>query len=171
MNRFSLYGFVLALLVIILDQATKIAALSAGLADHTITILPVFDLVLVWNHGVSFGMFNHGQYLPPMLFAAASGAIGLGFAFWLTRAHNLVLALGLGLVVGGAVGNIIDRFRLGAVVDFLDFHIGDLHWPAFNIADSGVVIGIALVLFDSLFFKRPDAKGDAKGESGVKTTS
>ncbi len=166
MNKLSLYGFAFALLVVILDQATKIAALSAGLADHAITILPVFDLVLVWNHGVSFGMFNHGTPLSPLVFVGLSGAIGLGFAVWLTRVHSLWLAVALGMVVGGAVGNIIDRLRLGAVVDFLDFHIGDLHWPAFNIADSGIVIGIALILFDSLFCKRPTPRG----EPGVNTT-
>jgi signal peptidase II len=142
-------GFVAALFVLIADQLSKMMALQA-MNGQSHEVLPFFNLVLVWNRGVSFGMFNHGDPLPPLVFVAVSMAIACGFAVWLWRAENRMIALGLGLVIGGAIGNVIDRLVHGAVVDFLDFHLGDLHWPAFNIADSGIVIGIALVVIDGL---------------------
>lgn len=152
MRRWHVYGAIIALLAILADQASKAAVLRLGLDSRQIEILPVFNLVLVWNHGVSFGMFNHGAPLPPILFAAFSTVIGLGFAWWMLRAETRLMAVALGLVVGGAFGNVIDRLARGAVVDFLDWHFGEWHWPSFNVADSAVVVGIALVLLDGLLF-------------------
>ena len=155
-GRWRTFGAILAVITVAADQASKTAILGLDLDTHQLAILPVFNLVLVWNHGVSFGMFNHGAPLPPILFAAFSSVIGLGFAVWLARAETKLLAVALGLVVGGAFGNVIDRLTRGAVVDFLDVHLGAWHWPSFNVADSAVVAGIALILLDGLFFGRKD---------------
>ncbi len=143
------YGLAMAAAILIADQASKQAAL--GLEGASREILPFFNLVLVWNRGVSFGLFNHGEPLPPILFVLVSLGIAALFCFWLFRAENRMMALAIGSVIGGAVGNVIDRLRFGAVVDFLDFHIAGIHWPAFNIADSAIVVGIALIVFDGLF--------------------
>ncbi len=142
-------GLIAALFVLIADQLSKTIALQA-MNGQSHEVLPFFNLVLVWNRGVSFGMFNHGDPLPPLVFVALSLVIAGGFTIWLWRAESRLIALALGLVIGGAAGNVIDRLVHGAVVDFLDFHLNDLHWPAFNIADSGIVIGIALVVIDGL---------------------
>lgn len=146
-NRFL--GLLLAFMIMIADQGSKVMALQIA-QGQSYEVFSFFNLVLVWNRGVSFGMFNHGQPLSPFIFIAVSLAIAGGFAAWLWRAESRAVAAALGLVIGGAIGNVIDRLVHGAVVDFLDFHLGGLHWPAFNIADSGIVIGIALIVIDGL---------------------
>jgi signal peptidase II len=87
----------------------------------------------------------------PWILSAVALIIALGLAFWLTRVTHLLTALGVGLVIGGALGNVIDRLRFGAVFDFLDFYVGTYHWPAFNVADSCITIGVVLLLWDGLF--------------------
>lgn len=155
-------AFSIILLTLILDQITK-AYILARIETGAIEALPFMNLVLVWNRGISFGLFNHGDPLPPILFVIISLAITAGFAIWLWRTQDRFLATGLALVIGGALGNVIDRLRFGAVIDFLDFHVAGWHWPAFNIADSAVCIGIAIVLFDGLFCGRKD-KGAGHAE-------
>lgn len=119
-------------------------------------IAPFFDLVLGWNRGSSFGMLG-GHELPPWTLAFFSGAIATGLLVWLLRTDNRVVAMGLALVVGGAIGNALDRIRHGAVTDFLDFHLAGWHWPTFNLADVGVVCGAALLILDSFVRRDPDA--------------
>lgn len=122
----------------------------------SIEILPVFNLVMVWNTGISFGIFSEGTSITLLIVLPL--CITVIFAIWLARTDTWVKGTAIALVIGGAIGNIIDRARFGAVIDFLDFHIGDLHYPAFNLADSCVVIGIGLLIVYSLFCeKRPDA--------------
>jgi signal peptidase II len=157
MKTIHLYGLALAVLVVITDQLSKLAILHN--VHDSVALLPIFNLTLVWNHGVSFGMFNHGGMIPPVLFMAISLIIACGFGVWMFKTDSRLVVPALGLVIGGAIGNVIDRAHLGAVVDFLDFHIGDWHYPAFNVADSAVVIGIALVLVDSLFFSANKRRG------------
>lgn len=142
-------GLMAAFFILIADQLSKMMALQT-MNGQSHEVLPFFNLVLVWNRGVSFGMFNHGDPLPPLVFVVISLVIAGGFFIWLWRAQSRLISLALGLVIGGAIGNVIDRLVHGAVVDFLDFHLNGLHWPAFNIADSGIVIGIALVVIDGL---------------------
>ena len=149
-SRLRLYGFAAALAVLTADQASKQAALGIA-PGESLPVTPFFNLVLVWNRGVSFGLFNHGAPLPPVVFIVISLIIALLFGAWLLKAENRMMALSIGAVIGGAIGNVIDRFRFGAVVDFLDFHIAGIHWPAFNVADSAIVVGIALIVFDGLF--------------------
>ena len=150
-------GLATAAAVAILDQLSKTAVL-AFFSDHGLgnrrSILPFFDLVLTYNRGMSFGMFNDGHGSSALVFSLVAAAIVAGLIFWLWRVESAFLAVAIGLIIGGAVGNVIDRVRLGAVVDFLDFHVGAWHWPAFNLADSAICIGVAAMLLDSLLLRR-----------------
>lgn len=150
MSRFAKYGLVLALVVVVLDLASKawmMALLQArgGMVD----LLPVFKLVEVWNRGMSFGLFSDSGAKWALVGLAL--AISAGIVWWLRTAGSWRQAMALGLVLGGAIGNVIDRLRFGAVYDFLYFHVGDWYWPAFNLADSAITVGVALLVWDSLF--------------------
>lgn len=139
-----------------LDQATKALAMrSANVLTAGIEVLPFFNLVLGRNTGVTFGMFA-GQALgqrPVILF---TGAVVVALSVWLSRTSNARQAAALGAIIGGALGNILDRFRLGGVTDFLDFHLAGYHWPAFNFADTAIVIGVAtLILTEAAEKKQP----------------
>ncbi|MGH6912339.1 MAG: signal peptidase II, partial [Geminicoccales bacterium] len=134
-------GWTVALLVVGLDQLTKWAALYLlDLPSRPIEVTSFFNLVMVWNRGVSFGMFSTGGPLAPWLLSGLALAVVIGLAIWLRRTEHWLIAVGLGLVIGGALGNVVDRLRYGAVVDFLDFHVAGWHWPAFNIADAGICV-------------------------------
>lgn len=120
-------------------------------------IAPFFNIVMVWNKGVSFGIFNNHGESGPLLLSILAFAIVTMFLIWMVRSPSSLVRLGIAMIVGGALGNVVDRVRFGAVVDFLDFHIhterwGNLHWPAFNLGDSTICLGIAMLLFHSLFF-------------------
>ena len=153
-------GLITALVVTILDQLTKglILAHFAGRAVGVEAITPFFNLVLTLNHGMSFGLFNGatgaGGRFSVMIFSLVAAAIIVGLLYWLSRVVNPLLGFAIGLIVGGAVGNVADRIRYGAVVDFLDFHIGNYHWPAFNLADGAICLGVAVMLFESLLLRR-----------------
>ena len=151
------YGLALALVWFVVDQATKWWILEGVLSSHgAIHITPFFNLVLGWNRGISFGMLG-GHDLPPWILALFSGSIAAGLIIWLLRTRDRLVATGLALIVGGALGNALDRLRHGAVADFLDFHLADWHWPAFNMADVGVVCGAALLITDSFIRRDRDA--------------
>lgn len=143
-------GLVVAAVVVMADQMVKWWAVGAlGDEPYGIVILPVFNLVLVWNRGISFGMFGGGA-LPSWLLAVVALGVTLALAAWLRRVETRLLASAIGLVIGGALGNVIDRFRYGAVADFLDVHWGDYHWPAFNLADAAISVGVVILLIDAL---------------------
>ncbi len=147
------YELLLLVLVVVLDQVTKLLILRF-LPPGGVEVTSFFNLVLVWNTGVSFGMFQdaaQGRWIL-ILVTCAIGALLL---FWLRRERRTVPRLAIHLILGGAVGNLIDRIRFGAVVDFLDAHLMGYHWPAFNVADSAIVVGAAVLLLDGLFFARP----------------
>ena len=113
-------------------------------------VIPVtgfFNLVLGFNTGVSFGLFGQA---PAWLLMAFTLAIVAGLLVWIHRSDSRLTASALGLVVGGALGNLLDRLRQGAVADFLDFYIGSYHWPAFNLADVAIVCGVGLLLVESV---------------------
>ena len=103
---------------------------------------------------MSFGLFNGDGGLNALLFSLVAAAIVTVLIYWLSRVESPLLAVAIGLIIGGAIGNVIDRIRLGAVVDFLDFHAGSWHWPAFNVADSAICIGVAVMLLDGLLLRR-----------------
>jgi len=150
-------GLVAAALVAALDQLSKAAVLAyfAGraLGEHDV-VTSFFNLTLTYNRGISFGLFNGGAGLNALVFSLAAAAIVAALVFWLSRVESPFLAVAIGLIIGGAAGNVIDRIRFGAVVDFLDFHVGALHWPAFNAADSAICIGVAAMLLDGLLLRR-----------------
>ena len=142
-----LMGFFVLTAVAILDQWSKFALINAANA-HAIPreILPFFNLVMVRNHGISFGMFAESRAWMPLLLTIATSLVALGLALWLARTDEPWVALALGSIIGGALGNIIDRARMGAVTDFLDFHLKMYHWPAFNVADSAIFIGVVILV-------------------------
>lgn len=131
-----------------LDQGTKALALGSTALAQGVEVLPVLNLVLVRNEGVSFGML--GGFVPWWALTVLSLTIVAVLVAWLWRAQGHVLSVALGLVIGGALSNVFDRLRHGAVTDFLDFHLAAYHWPAFNLADVAVVTGTALLLLDGL---------------------
>lgn len=123
-----------------------------------IEVAPFFNLVLTWNRGVAFGLLRVESALTPWLLSAVALVIVAGLVFWLHRAEERRLATALGLVIGGALGNVFDRLAFGAVADFFDFFLGAYHWPAFNLADTTIVVGVAMLLLDGLFGGRESPK-------------
>ena len=120
----------------------------------SIEILPFFNIVMVWNKGVSFGMLTQDSAIGSWLLVGLSAVITLWFAGWLFVAKGKVQKLAIALVIGGAIGNAIDRIRFNGVIDFLDFHAFGWHYPAFNVADSCIVIGVFMLIIYTLFFEK-----------------
>jgi signal peptidase II len=148
--------------VLILDQTTKALVLYYLPLGGSISVIPgFFDLTHVHNPGGAFGFLSGmSSEVRSLLFVAVSVlAAGLILYFyWQTPVRERLLAIGLALLFGGAVGNLIDRIRFGVVVDFLDFYAGELHWPAFNVADSAITVGVFIFGYHLLFGNvRPDS--------------
>ncbi|MBL8705709.1 MAG: signal peptidase II [Rhodospirillales bacterium] len=159
MTRHARYGLVLALVIVVLDLASKAWMMAfLGANGRWVEVLPFFKLAEVWNRGMSFGLFSDSG--AKWVLIALALAISAGITWWLRAANGWRQGMALGLVLGGAVGNVIDRLRFGAVYDFLYFHLGDWYWPAFNLADSAITVGVVLLVWDSLF---------EQGESPKKT--
>ncbi len=147
-----LFGLSVAIIAIVADQLSKYYILHEVLGSWAvINISPVFNLVRAWNTGVSFSMFNNYGSLGAWLLSGMALLIVSFLLFWLKSEKNRLAQAALGLIIGGALGNVIDRIRLGAVFDFLDFHIGESHWPAFNAADSFICIGAGILILQSIF--------------------
>lgn len=144
-------GLILAAIIVVADQASKWLLQDILLKQPIIEVIPgFFNLVMVWNRGISFGMLGGAGALPPWLLSAIAVAICIALFFWLRAARSRWTAWAIGLVIGGAIGNVIDRARWGAVFDFADFYIGRWHWPAFNVADAAIVVGVLALLAESL---------------------
>lgn len=150
-KRYVFLGLAVMLAVIALDQGSKWALLELipSPDQPPVTLAPFFDLVLVWNTGISFGLFS-GHRRPTLLIAVSLAIIAI-LLVGLYKNSSPWMAAALGLVIGGAMGNVIDRLRFGAVADFFDAHIGPYHWPAFNIADSCIFIGVVVLCASSMF--------------------
>ena len=145
-------GLWLAAAVIVLDQITKWYVVAVVLnPPRIIEVTSFFNLALVWNRGVSFGMLGGQDGAGAWILTLVALAIVAALVFWLRRADRPILAVALGMVIGGALGNVIDRVRLGAVADFLDFHVAGYHWPAFNLADSAITVGVVALVVPTLF--------------------
>ena len=157
-------GLAVAAAAVALDQGSKALVLGffgePGCALHRVAVNRFLDLVLTCNPGVSFGLFNRTG-VNSLIFALAALAIVVVLVFWLGRVRATLLAAAIGLVIGGAIGNVVDRLRFGAVIDFLDFHLASWHWPAFNLADSAICLGVAAMLLDGMLSRgpAPQAKG------------
>lgn len=149
-------GLGLAILVFGIDQLTKWWILNSVMQPpRVVRVTPFFNLVMGWNRGISFGMFNQDSPANAWVLTAIAAVIVVILLVWLRRADRQLVVIGIGLVIGGALGNAVDRLRFGAVADFLDFHAAGVHWPAFNAADTAITVGAALLLADALF-SRPE---------------
>lgn len=152
----------LALLVVALDQASKwVILLWVMDPPRIIEVTGFFNLVLVYNRGVSFGLLASDYGWKPFLLALLSLVIVIALLWWLRGQARRLPRYAVGLVVGGALGNVIDRFIHPGVVDFLDFHYAGWHWPAFNVADAAIVCGVGLLLLDGLFGSEGKVKDSA----------
>lgn len=140
------------------DQAFKLYMLNAVMdPPRTIEVLPFFDLVLYWNRGVSFSLFSHEAEFMPYLLSAVALAVVAFLWRLLRQVDDPLTALSIGAIIGGALGNVVDRLLYGAVADFFYFNTGDWWFPAFNIADTGITLGAIGFLWTSLFPRRKAA--------------
>jgi len=155
-KKIQILGLLLSIIVIIIDQASKWTIVSNISEYQRVNILPFFNLTLIYNKGISFGMINGGSIIELALISIITLSILFIVIRWLFRTSSLYVGLSIGLIVGGAIGNTIDRFFHQGVVDFLDFHIGMHHYPSFNVADSSIFIGVVLLLLENLFTKKKD---------------
>lgn len=155
LGRLPTWAWVLlSILVIAFDQITKWAIQQTMVFGHSVQVLPFLDLVLVYNPGAAFSFLSAASGWQRELFIVIGVAASAIIVYLLRRhASDPMFCFALSLILGGAVGNVIDRFRLGAVVDFLDVHVAGHHWPAFNLADSAITCGALLLIWDS--FRRP----------------
>ncbi len=145
-------GLLVAAAVTLFDQWSKWFMVEKVMQPpRVIPVTPFFNLVLGWNRGVSFGFFNNSSPLNDWLLPAVALVIIVVLLVWMGKSKGFLMAASLGLIIGGALGNVIDRFRHGAVTDFLDFYIGSYHWPAFNLADAAITVGAVVLVADSLF--------------------
>ncbi|MFL6791180.1 MAG: signal peptidase II [Bradyrhizobium sp.] len=156
-------GIIAAIATLIIDQASKLWLLFVFEIGHrgAVRVTPFFDLVLTWNVGISFGWFQSDSPAAQIALMVIKAVAVVVLAIWLARSRTPLATVALGLIIGGAVGNAIDRFAYGAVVDFALFHIqiGEkaLNWYVFNLADVAIVAGVAALLYDS-FVGVPAAK-------------
>jgi signal peptidase II len=152
-NHLTLFGLLAALVVLAADQASKYWVLH-GLdlpAVGQIVLLPVLNLTFVRNSGVTFGLLSGSGTWSYLVLAGVALAVVVALGAWLRRAESLLVAVSLGAIAGGAVGNVIDRLRFGSVVDFIDAHLGAWHWYVFNVADAAIVCGVAALVLESVF--------------------
>jgi len=154
-------GVALAIVVLALDQASKLWLMfGADIANRPPMVLaPFLEFVLVWNRGISYGLFQMPHAVGRWGLVIGSVIATVLLSVWLARARTRLLAAGLGLIIGGAVGNLIDRIYWGAVVDFVHFHMGDFSWYVFNVADAAIVFGVIALLYDSFFGAGASPKG------------
>lgn len=147
----------LSLVVVVLDQWSKYWIVANFREYEVLTVWPVFNLTLVYNTGAAFSFLSDAGGWQRWFFVSVAVLVSLVMVIWLARLQprERWTALGLALVVGGAVGNLIDRVVLGKVVDFLQWHWQDWYWPSFNLADSAITLGVILLLIDGLFGARP----------------
>jgi len=147
-----IWGLFAALCALAADQASKFYV-NTDLLENKIGIMytPFFNVIRAWNTGVSFSLFNDWGETGVWALSAFAAVVVLLLLAWMYKEKDLLIRIALGLIVGGAIGNIVDRIRFKAVFDFLDFHIGENHWPAFNLADSFICIGTVLVLIHALW--------------------
>ena len=160
-------GLIVALASILFDQASKWWILVEVMdPPKVIPVTSLLNFVLTWNRGVSFGLFNNEGNFGAWFFSILAIIIVGILLIWLRKAETKVQSISLGFIIGGAIGNVIDRVNHLAVLDFIDFHLGGSHWPAFNAADSFITLGAAVLIVDSLFSRQ---KNDDNVNDNVRT--
>ncbi|HEY4124138.1 MAG TPA: signal peptidase II [Rhizomicrobium sp.] len=170
MNRFDFrnlaardWGFIAAMFALILDQGSKLLMLHAfGFNDmrsgDAVSVFPFFNLVMVWNPGVSYGLFPARGLMGTLLLALFSAGAVAALGWWMWHSHRKSLTIGLGLVIGGALGNLMDRVIYGAVADFFHFYAFGYDWYVFNVADVAITFGVIALLYDALV--KPEARAE-----------
>ena len=154
----------LTAVIVLIDQLTKEAILGHFAPGDTLRVLPVLDITLMYNTGAAFSFLADGGGWQRWLFTALALGIAVAIVIWLRRLKarsQWMVACALSLVLGGAVGNVIDRIKLGHVVDFIHAHWGNAYFPAFNVADSAITVGAVLLLLDALLEGRRKKEADA----------
>jgi lipoprotein signal peptidase len=146
------WGLLAAALVFVADQASKWWVLNVLHLPElgSVPLLPVLNLTMVWNQGVTFGLFHQDSAAGPWLLAGVALAVVVALVLWMRRAERVLVACALGAIAGGAVGNVLDRVRFGAVVDFIHAHAFGWSWYVFNVADAAIVCGVAALVLDGL---------------------
>jgi signal peptidase II len=149
-------GIIAALVALVLDQASKLWLLYVFDLGRrgAVRVTPFFDLLLAWNVGISFGWFQDDSLVTQVILNLVKAAAVIALAVWMAWSRTMLATIALGLIIGGAVGNAIDRFAYGAVLDFALFHIEiagkTYNWYVFNLADVAIVAGVVALLYDSL---------------------
>lgn len=150
-------GLWVAAIIFVLDQASKLWLIHG--TDLRLTypwpLNPFFDLTVVWNYGISYGLFQQHSDLGRWVLTVFKLGAAIFLTFWLRKSTGRFEAVGIGMIIGGAVGNALDRVLHGAVFDFAHFHVGSFSWYVFNIADAGIVVGVALMLAGQFFSGSP----------------
>jgi lipoprotein signal peptidase len=156
MSRLATGGLA-GLAVLAADQASKAWVLQHVDLPNvgSIAVLPFLSFTMVWNHGVTFGLLNNFGALGSFVLAAVALAVVAVLFLWLRRAETAPVAIAIGAIAGGAVGNVIDRLRFGAVVDFIHAHAWGYSWYVFNVADAAIVCGVATLLLDGMIRREP----------------
>lgn len=160
-TKVRLIGGASAFLMLLIDQAHKLWMLNVYdiVSRQPVQVLPFFDLVMAWNKGVSYSLFEADSDLERYGLLTVTTAATLFLAVWLWRAQTRLSGLALGLIIGGAIGNGIDRVAYGAVADFFHFHVGTFSWYVFNLADIGIVAGVGLLLYESFTTSEAQPQG------------
>ena len=143
---------ILSLLVVVLDQLSKQLAEASLLVFERVPLLPGFNLTLVYNEGAAFSFVSDQGGWQRWIFVILATVVTLVLMFWLSRLKQSerLIAIALGLIIGGALGNLIDRVLWGHVIDFIDLYYRQWHWPAFNVADSAITLGVVFIFVDAL---------------------
>lgn len=147
-----LVGIIAIVFAFLADQISKYLLAGYMATGEIVSFGDYFSLVKVWNTGVSFSMFNNHGNFGRIALCILSLTVCVFLVYWMLKEKDKIKIISLGLIIGGALGNVADRIRFGAVLDFLDFHIADHHWPAFNLADSFICIGAGILIMLELFF-------------------
>lgn len=157
---YSVTGLAAAVAALLIDQLHKIWMVSVFEHAQTakITVAPFFDLVLVWNRGISYGMFRQDSDAGRWLLIGFAAAAALALTLWLAQLQTRLSAASVGLIIGGALGNAADRVHYGAVADFFSFHVAGFNWYVFNLADVAIVAGVAGLLLDSARSRHKNAQ-------------
>lgn len=148
----------LSVIVVVLDQITKVLVIQNFQFQESIAVLPLFNLTNVHNYGAAFSFLSDAGGWQRWLLSGLAAVVSLVIIFWVRKLNSgeKFTALGLTLVLGGAIGNLVDRIYHGYVIDFLDFYIGHKHWPAFNVADIAISIGVVALIALSFFDKKKE---------------
>jgi signal peptidase II len=152
-GRFFRFGLVIALIVLASDQASKLWLLFGTDIRQTWpwALAPFLDFTVVWNRGISYGLFQQETELGRWLLASFKIGAAVFLTFWLRKSDSRAEAIGIGLIIGGAIGNAVDRIWHGAVFDFVHLHWGTFSWYVFNVADAAIVMGVVFLLWGQLF--------------------